>query len=82
MTPNGVQSMIMETERGILMIHRNAWTVLGDENKFAISRHAGLPTPTVGHVVFKGEWEIEGDKQGRRFGTQSEAADTLLSRNP
>jgi hypothetical protein len=64
------------------MRHRNAWTVLGDENKFAISRPAGEPAPTVGNVVFKGDWEIEGDKQGRRFTTQSEAADTLLSETP
>ena len=60
-------------------MHRNAWTVRGDENKFAISRYVGAPAPTVGHVVFKGGWEIEGDKQGRRFDSQSEAADTLLS---
>jgi hypothetical protein len=60
-------------------VHRNAWTVLGDQNKFAISRHAGAPVPTIGRVVFKGDWEIEGDKGRRRFNTQSEAADTLLS---
>jgi hypothetical protein len=63
-------------------MHRNAWTVLGDENKFAISKHLGVPAPTVGHVIYKGHWQIEGDKQNRRFATQSEAADTLLSEAP
>jgi hypothetical protein len=61
------------------LMHRNAWTVLGDENQFAISRRAGVPAPTVGRVLFKADWAIEGDKKGRRFATQSEAADTLLS---
>ena len=38
-----------------------------------------MPVPTVGHVLFKVDWQIEGDKQNRRFATQSEAVDTLLS---
>ena len=60
-------------------MHKNAWTVLGEENKFAVSEVAGNPVPTFGHVVFKnGFWVIDGDQHQHLFMTQSEAVDTLL----
>jgi hypothetical protein len=64
-------------------MHKNAWTVLGDENRLAVSKYSNRLVPTIGSVLCRsGEWVIEGDNQTRAFTTHFEAIDTLLLSSP